>query len=795
MRFVYSILFCFLLTPILAFSQQDLISVEIVLESLGFSEISRSGVGNLFSGKAFGGDKSVEGVFKFYYDEPWADHLITNPCIVLVGESPYSAECSKDPYLKNLRNLKVFQYNAKADSLVLRMENYRNMQGDSCVKDSKDDKEDVAEVRIALSALKAGEFSGPIRIISAEKRYFAVLRIRYSIPDPAPIVQEAPPEINDPKDEIALSSHVDLANKGNLSYQWEYKIGPDAEWQHFPATTKEEKIRFKPATDIFRKPLRKTTNLHVRMKAMSTDLHSSYTPELLLPCTPPKPVADTANRKLIPSCRRDSTGAIVWRGIKSAADSIAYFVVRGAWTDSNRKPEDVPLSEQVGGGAAPADSLISVRNLAKGGYTLLLYNAGMRCGKVYDAQPFSITEYEPLTTAPVVVTDATCDSLSDGVIQIRLEGGGPGTPIVTWTPSDLGTLSDLRNMDMDNRVLTLSGVPSGVYTFFIKGPCGTTISPPNVYVGTKRPAIASTVTLEPVNDAGKGAIQVALQTTASDKRYKYILTKNHAPFKSQEVSTPAFAISDLEQGIYGLRVFAVNEACAIVDTSLKISFQGTPALAQTDATTPQPTIAGVAEVRPSGGPLPAMLFVNGLRDTTASETSDPEHQYYRIPLRNSITYRSFQKDGIRRNGYYIVVEKLRCQLHVYDADSQLLITYPIALGRSDAEDKQMENDKATPEGEYRILDKRTHRKWQKFFALDYPNNNDKTKFEELKRQKKIPANAKIGHSVGIHGTWAEEDITIDARAAWTDGCVSTKNSYIDELYSFIPVGTKVIIRK
>ena len=59
----------------------------------------------------------------------------------------------------------------------------------------------------------------------------------------------------------------------------------------------------------------------------------------------------------------------------------------------------------------------------------------------------------------------------------------------------------------------------------------------------------------------------------------------------------------------------------------------------------------------------------------------------------------------------------------------------------------------------------------------------------------IPAEAKIGGDIGIHGTWPHEDFAIDQYRNWTEGCISTKNTYIEELFAMLPVGTKVEIRR
>ena len=69
------------------------------------------------------------------------------------------------------------------------------------------------------------------------------------------------------------------------------------------------------------------------------------------------------------------------------------------------------------------------------------------------------------------------------------------------------------------------------------------------------------------------------------------------------------------------------------------------------------------------------------------------------------------------------------------------------------------------------------------------------KFNERKAKGIIPANAKIGGGIGIHGTWPDEDFAVDGMQNWTMGCISTKNEYIRELFNILPVGTKVIIRR
>jgi murein L,D-transpeptidase YafK len=145
-------------------------------------------------------------------------------------------------------------------------------------------------------------------------------------------------------------------------------------------------------------------------------------------------------------------------------------------------------------------------------------------------------------------------------------------------------------------------------------------------------------------------------------------------------------------------------------------------------------------------------------------------------------------------GYYIIVEKKSYELHVYD-DAGWLITYPVVFGSNDLHDKFMEGDKRTPEGSFRIVSKRVHAKWDRFMMLDYPTPDDYARFNERKNRGLVPANARIGGGIGIHGTWPHEDYAIDRYLNWTDGCISMKNEHVEQLYRFIPVGTPVTIKR
>ncbi len=79
--------------------------------------------------------------------------------------------------------------------------------------------------------------------------------------------------------------------------------------------------------------------------------------------------------------------------------------------------------------------------------------------------------------------------------------------------------------------------------------------------------------------------------------------------------------------------------------------------------------------------------------------------------------------------------------------------------------------------------------------LDYPNAESWAKFKARKAAGKIPAKAKIGGGIAIHGTWKNDDIVVDDFTNWTNGCISVKNEDLDELDRYLPVGTKVTIQR
>jgi len=146
------------------------------------------------------------------------------------------------------------------------------------------------------------------------------------------------------------------------------------------------------------------------------------------------------------------------------------------------------------------------------------------------------------------------------------------------------------------------------------------------------------------------------------------------------------------------------------------------------------------------------------------------------------------------SAFKVVIKKSAYEMTLYDGKGWYG-TYPVVFGNKSQDDKRMEGDRLTPEGHFKIIGKKVHKKWGKFLMLDYPTKESYEKFRMLKASGSIPQKATIGGGIGIHGTRPSEEWVIDKFINWTSGCISVRYSDMDELYDMLPIGTEVIIEK
>lgn len=135
----------------------------------------------------------------------------------------------------------------------------------------------------------------------------------------------------------------------------------------------------------------------------------------------------------------------------------------------------------------------------------------------------------------------------------------------------------------------------------------------------------------------------------------------------------------------------------------------------------------------------------------------------------------------------IIVDKFSRKLLVLK-NGKAFKTYSVELGVNWIGDKMQKGDRSTPEGVYKIVDKKHNgaTRYYKAFLLDYPNEEDKKRFALNKSKGIIRHDAKIGNLIEIHGNGGKG---LD----WTDGCIALTDQVMDEVYRLCPVGTKVTI--
>lgn len=143
--------------------------------------------------------------------------------------------------------------------------------------------------------------------------------------------------------------------------------------------------------------------------------------------------------------------------------------------------------------------------------------------------------------------------------------------------------------------------------------------------------------------------------------------------------------------------------------------------------------------------------------------------------------------SLSHNSNVIVVIKDERILKVL-RNGKVFRLYSVEFGKNPLSKKTKSGDLATPEGRYKITEKRGYGRTKYYLALllNYPNEEDRKRFEEAKRKGLIPKNSKIGGLIEIHG---DGGLGID----WTEGCVALSNEDMKELYNLTSVGTEVFI--
>lgn len=159
----------------------------------------------------------------------------------------------------------------------------------------------------------------------------------------------------------------------------------------------------------------------------------------------------------------------------------------------------------------------------------------------------------------------------------------------------------------------------------------------------------------------------------------------------------------------------------------------------------------------------------------------------------------------------LTVYKSRREMHLYRGQ-EIVGVYRVFLGSSPVGHKLTRGDNKTPEGHYRVVDKKASENFHRFIGIDYPNAHDAelafrqgriTSAQKNRIKRAVlegirpPANTILGGHLGIHGVGTDEKFKLGliGDMDWTNGCIAVTNAEIRELYEQLPIGTLVRIHK
>jgi len=179
------------------------------------------------------------------------------------------------------------------------------------------------------------------------------------------------------------------------------------------------------------------------------------------------------------------------------------------------------------------------------------------------------------------------------------------------------------------------------------------------------------------------------------------------------------------------------------------------------------------------------LFSKDIAADSISYTVKPGDSLYVLARKNHTTVDFIKKiNGLKGDNIYpkmklkihtapfsILVDKSKNTLVLYSKDVPVK-KYSVATGKKNC----------TPVGEFKIADKLVHPTWFKTGAILPPGSPENALGTRWMGFDK-PA-------YGIHGTIEPKSIGTQA----SEGCIRMLNEEVEELYSIVPVGTKVTIQ-
>jgi murein L,D-transpeptidase YafK len=136
----------------------------------------------------------------------------------------------------------------------------------------------------------------------------------------------------------------------------------------------------------------------------------------------------------------------------------------------------------------------------------------------------------------------------------------------------------------------------------------------------------------------------------------------------------------------------------------------------------------------------------------------------------------------------IVIEKKAHRLTLYHMGRPIR-TYLVALGADVDKDKVSAGDRRTPEGLFYIDDRNPYSQYHLALQISYPDASHRARAEAL--------GVSPGGNIMIHGLPNGKGRTgaFHRTVDWTNGCIALTDEEMDEIWSVVPTGTPVLIKR
>ncbi|WP_160716028.1 SprB repeat-containing protein [Chitinophaga solisilvae] len=276
----------------------------------------------------------------------------------------------------------------------------------------------------------------------------------------------------------------------------------------------------------------------------------------------------SAGAETTPSCPQTPNGKITLKNVTGKSDGEYLLIIRRGLNNMAKCNPDKPtgqpgetacLRDVYDYAVFPRDSAKYIRNgnditlinIPKGDYTVLLANPGDATGLCYTGYNASVGELPVLHASLSAVSNVSCYHAGDGSVT-AVSNGGSGA--VTFTLQQQG------NTVGTNTTGTFEHLAPGDYTLTATDECRQEIAPMPFTI-TQPAAISFTVSAnQPVcNQPGNGVINVTDITHskgAYDRfsgNYRFVLRKDGQPVKEEAATTAVqWQIPDLGHGNYDI---------------------------------------------------------------------------------------------------------------------------------------------------------------------------------------------------------------------------------------------------